>query len=398
MADDADADQRPEPPIWAYENDHPANVVDLTHARAERDAQAPRGVAYGRLQVMSDADAANAAPRDYYLKSLFSPNEMSVVYGVPGCGKSFWALYVVRAVTRGREVLGKRVHQTNALFMALEGVAGFEKRLKAEILTNDESEGFYYIAQPVNLFDDPKSVNETIAAIQGTGTGMLIVDTLNRAMPGGSENAPEDMGRFISNIDAIRATTGVHVMIIHHSGKDETRGMRGHSALLGAADVVIEIAREKEGKDRLAKVHKAKDDADGEQFAFKLVVKELGTDADGDPITTCVVEEVETPEQAEARAVLKPLERLWLETMQEYFAREKDIHMVAPEPGMATCPCATRDEIREWIKTRGLVGVAHSVASAGVLSSTDRSKFARMLESLKIKKKIGIHGNWVWLV
>ncbi len=393
MADDTFIDGRPEPPPW----DEDENIININKARAERDASAPRGTPYGNLMVLSDADAKISTHREYFIKGLISPNEMSAVYGAPGCGKTFWVLYVVRAITHGRSILGKRVHKTNALYLALEGVAGFEKRLKAEIETNEESEGFYYVAQPVNLFNDPKARADVIAAIQGCGAGVLVVDTLNRAIPGGSENDPADMSTFIANLDAIRAATDAHIIVIHHCGKDQAQGMRGHSSLLGATDVVIEIVRDEKSSLRTATVEKAKDDADGEIFSFTLQVKDMGEDVDGDLVTTCVVQEIETPKSA-GPSPLKPAERLWLDTIAEFFARDKNIQMVVPEDGMPITACATRDDIREWSKTRGLVGVAHSVAGPGILTSTDRSKFARMLEALKIRGKIGVHKNWIWIV
>lgn len=385
MTDDLLPDGRPEPPL-----PDDGNVIQIKdHVKA--------GVAYGSIRVYSEIDAQSAPPRDYYLKGLFSPNELSVIYGEPGCGKSFWILRLARAIAQGCSILGRRVHQTNVLFAALEGTSGFEKRLRADILANQECENFYYIAQSVNLFNDHKAVNDCITAIQSTGAGVFVIDTLNRAMPGGNENAPDDMSQFIRNLDAIRAATSAHIIVIHHSGKDTTKGMRGHSALLGAVDVAIEVSKG-EGKSKMASVRKAKDDADGDVFAFQLDVLQLGQDADGDDITTCIVVETTADGTPVKRVSMTPRETLWLDTLKEFFARPDATQMVAPERGMQPVAVATRDQIREWIKVRGLVGVAHSVASSGVLSGTDRSKFARVLEGLKIKGKIGIHGNWIWIV
>ncbi|CAB4187886.1 AAA domain containing protein [uncultured Caudovirales phage] len=361
------------------------------------EAKPDRGTRVGTLILLTDEDAANAKPRDYYLKGVISPNEMSVLYGEPGCGKSFFALYLARAIAQKRDILGRRVKQAPVLFMALEGISGFEKRLIAQISKQGGTSNFTYIAQPINLFSDEKQCSDVVEAAKKTKAGLIIIDTLNRAMGAGSENAPEDMGKFIQNIDEIRAACGAHVMIIHHSGKDASKGMRGHSALLGAADVAIEVTKDTNSKARIAKILKAKDDVDGDQFGFLLEIQELGTDPDGDPITTCTVQEIDI-ETGKKIAPLTRKEQLWLDTICQLFARDENIRMVAPEDGMDILPCATRDDIREWIKKRGLVGVAHSVARAGVLSATDRSTFARMLEALKIKGKIGIYGDLIWVV
>lgn len=375
-------------------------MVRIEKARAERDANTPRGVKYGNLIVLTDVDAHDAKERDYFLKGLLSPNEMSVFYGEPGCGKSFFVLYLCRSIAQRREVLGRRVHGTNILFMALEGISGFEKRLKAEIKRHGVAEGFSYIAQGVNLFSDPKAVEHVIAAIQATQSGILTIDTMNRAMAGGSENDPADMGQFILNIDAIRAATGVHVIIIHHSGKDASRGMRGHSALLGAADVSVEISKDPDSKQRVAKVLKAKDDADGDKFAFYLDIEELGIDADGDPITTCVVREADSDDaKTSDKYPMTPTERQWSEVVREYFNRDGTTEMVKPERASAVAfPCATRGQIRGWVRSKGLIGVAESVAENKGLNSTDRATFNRMLNTLQRKNKLRVHDDWIWLV
>src|SRR5581483_5323891 len=86
------------------------------------------------------------------------------------------------------------------------------------------------------------------------------------------------------------------VLIVHHSGKDETRGARGHSSFKAALDTEIEVV----AKDNLhvATVTKQRDLPGGDKFAFRLKVVELGQDEDGDAVTTCVVEPVdEVPSQ-----------------------------------------------------------------------------------------------------
>lgn len=364
----------------------PNNVVPLPIERGRK---------VGRLTLYTDIDAEKAAPRQYYLKGLISPGEMSAIYGEPGCGKSFLAVYIGRAIAQSRTVLGKRVHGTNVLFLALEGATGFENRLKAQILQHDHAEGFGYIAQPINLFSDPKAREDVIEAIRIMNAGVFIVDTLNRAMSDGSENDAADMGQFIQNIDAIRAATGAHGMLIHHSGKDSSRGMRGHSALLGAADVVIEVSKDPDSKERTAKVVKAKDDQDGGRYGFYLDIKDLGIDSDGDPITTCVVRETEQEGESVEKYPLTQDEKQWLEHIRELFLRDGKTKMVRPEEGMRQAvACVSRTDLRDWVRARGLVGVA----DGGPLNSSDRARFNRMVLYLMRKGKLGVMEDWVWLV
>ena len=51
------------------------------------------------------------------------------------------------------------------------------------------------------------------------------------------------MGLFVERCARIQ-DTGAHVLLIHHTGKDELKGARGSSALLGAVDVEVEITKD----------------------------------------------------------------------------------------------------------------------------------------------------------
>ena len=57
------------------------------------------------------------------------------------------------------------------------------------------------------------------------------------------ENSSRDTGQIMEALSQIRqATRGGSVMMVHHSGKDSSKGARGSTALLAAVDLSIEIA------------------------------------------------------------------------------------------------------------------------------------------------------------
>ena len=69
---------------------------------------------------------------------------------------------------------------------------------------------------------------------------IVVIDTLNRVMPGGDENSSEDMGAVIAAAKLIEREFDCVVLFVHHSGKDEAKGSRGHSSLKGATDAEID--------------------------------------------------------------------------------------------------------------------------------------------------------------
>ncbi len=123
------------------------------------------------------------------------------------------------------------------------------------------------------------------------GAGLVIIDTLNKSAPGTDENSSSDMGKILAGASELQAATGGMTLLVHHPGKDATRGLRGHSSLHAALDTVIEVIRDEE----LIrwKLVKCKDGEDGLTHLFNLSVVELGSDAKGKTIKSCVVTEVE---------------------------------------------------------------------------------------------------------
>src|SRR5690606_1496170 len=113
--------------------------------------------------------------------------------------------------------------------------------------------------------------------------GLIVVDTLSRALAGGDENASTDMGALVRNVDALRRKVRAHIMLVHHSGKDRAKGARGHSLLRAATDTEIEISK---GEIVVTKQR----DIDGSfSRGFVLEPVEIGRDAEGDPVTSCTI-------------------------------------------------------------------------------------------------------------
>jgi hypothetical protein len=95
------------------------------------------------------------------------------------------------------------------------------------------------------------------------------------------------MGLYVRAADAIREAFGCAVIVIHHCGTEGTRP-RGHTSLTGAADAQISVKRD-DLKNIIAKVEYMKDGPEGDELVSSLELVDVGTDDDGDKITSCVV-------------------------------------------------------------------------------------------------------------
>ncbi len=232
-----------------------------------------------------------------FVESLLTEGGASVIYGPSNCGKSFWVLDLAVCVATGVDFRDElQVDQGAVVYVALEGAFGVRNRieaLKREGRLPEDAPLFFCFA-PVSLLERghaarlAQSVKQA-AAESAMPCRLVILDTLARAMAGGDENSGQDMTAAVSAIDAIRAATGAHVAVVHHCGKDEARGARGHSSLRAAVDTEIEVTRPEGETVSTVRVTKQRDMPAGESMPFSLKTVVLGIDRRGKEITSCIV-------------------------------------------------------------------------------------------------------------
>jgi hypothetical protein len=215
----------------------------------------------------------------------------SVIYGDSNTGKTFVALDIAFHIAAGRQWAGAEVAQGGVVYVAAEGGKGIRKRIAAlRKHFTTPAPPIAIIPCAVNLLNSAADVKALAALIDRAALlleqpiVLIVIDTLARAMAGGNENASDDMGAFVTNIDRIRAASGAHAMVVHHSGKDQAKGARGHSSLRAATDTELEVA------DWCVSVRKQRDGDYAAQKTFRLVEVHVGETSRGKPIASCVVE------------------------------------------------------------------------------------------------------------
>lgn len=233
-----------------------------------------------------------------FVQGLLLEQSAAVVYGDSNAGKTFWTTDLALHIAAGRSFDGLRVEQRGVVYCALEGGLGFRNRVSAWKLSqglDDAQLPFAAIESQINLLDGEADVDRLISTVQaaakaaGIDIGLIIIDTLARALAGGNENASEDMGALVLNMDRIRQETGSAVLFVHHSGKDHAKGARGHSSLRAAIDTEIEVRVDETTNTRTATVVKQREMPKGRVFAFSLQPRDLGRNRHGEPVTTCLV-------------------------------------------------------------------------------------------------------------
>jgi len=229
-------------------------------------------------------DEIQDEPVEWLIEGVIPKGSFTALYGPPGSFKSFIALDIAEAIATGRSWMGRSVKQTGAvLYLAGEGFGGIGARIKACKLHHQTEDGapIYIVRHQLNLRSSAEDFNALMLAVvqlveqTGMEFQLAIIDTLARAFGGGNENSSEDMGAFITAMGKVQEFLKCALMVLHHSGKDAAKGLRGHSSLLGAVDTELELLRFDEQLKGVITISKQKDGADNERFGFEMVEVEI---------------------------------------------------------------------------------------------------------------------------
>ena len=239
-----------------------------------------------RYVLLTRDDLAALPPLAWRVRGVLPAVGLAGLFGPSASGKSFLGFDMAARIAQGSRWFDCRVESAPVVYAALEGEAGFKLRAQAWETHNGHTlpAGLHMVLQPFKL-TDPRDVSD-LAAVVPAGA-VLFIDTLNRSAPTADENSSKDMGEILEASKRLQTLTAGLVVLIHHTGKDATRGLRGHSSLFAALDAAVEVSRD--GDRREWRVAKSKDGQDGDAHSFKLHIEALGLDAYGEPVTSCVV-------------------------------------------------------------------------------------------------------------
>ena len=282
---------------------------------AEMLGMAPSEAQSGKYRLTSPTEMSMQPPVSWMIKGVLPHAEIAMLYGASGAGKSFVALEMACALARGVDWRGRKTKKAKVVLVAAEGAGGMGNRLKAYCdyhgIEMSELDGNLRVLAGVpNLMNRDDAI-EVVKAIRDWGGAQLVIfDTFAQVTAGANENAGEDMSTALANAKAIGAVFRAMILLIHHAGKDTSKGARGWSGLRAASDAEIEVIRFEDSHRRLIRIRKQKDGRDGEEFGLALDVVVVGMDEDGDEITSCVAVDAEIPavqsEQA-SKPARKPL-------------------------------------------------------------------------------------------
>ena len=262
--------------------------VDLDIIRRDRIAE------FAKFGAILYADLSPVSNKDWLVHRLLGAGDGSAAYGKPGDGKSVLVQDMALHVSAGLPWFGRPVKRGAVVYVALERKKLVERRAIAFRKKHALEDLPFLIVGGVHDFRDQKTT-EFIAGLcrkvdeETTEPVVLIViDTLSRALCGGDENSPKDMGAIVNATSKLQEATNAHVLWVHHIPQDGSERLRGHGALLGALDTTI-LVEKASASHRTATVVKANDSEEGESLAFSLESIVIGGDGENETTAPVVI-------------------------------------------------------------------------------------------------------------
>lgn len=199
-------------------------------------------------------------PKEWIIDQVLGKGDLGMVYGPPGCGKTFVVTDMIISSIMGKAWAMRFdiPRPLNVAYCAGEGISGLPARFMAAAThhkaTKEDKRNFTFFRNVPQFFsgdDAPEAIAITRFVTEwqkrmadgiAQPLDILFIDTLNTATVAADENSAKDMGRVLAMCRWATQELGCAVVLVHHTNKTGT-AERGSSALRGAMDCMIEIKR-----------------------------------------------------------------------------------------------------------------------------------------------------------
>jgi hypothetical protein len=246
---------------------------------------------------------------DFIMHPIYHANEVTLISADPKAGKTLVSQTLAMHIAAGLDFDDNLTvtDRRPVLYFALESQTAIRKRLVAwkqfhdpenKLYTDAKSFPFYTLEEGVNLLDENARANlvEQIKATdiwwQNEGEkklGVIVIDTLTKAMPGGDQNSVEDTSAVFDIIAKIRdAGIQAAVVIIHHNTKNGNQP-RGSSNIQAEPDTLLTLAKNPETDQLELRILMARSIDDDKVFTFDILTQTLGVSNQGYTITAPVL-------------------------------------------------------------------------------------------------------------
>jgi len=236
---------------------------------------------------LSPLDVFMADPPSWRVEGLLPERGVGVLVGGEGSGKTFVAVDLCMAIANGTAYANNfHTTQGRVLYAAAEDKLGVGSRFVAHHQSSGLSVDNITLWQGISLADlaDIEYLEQSGERFQ-----FVVIDTLSKATPRLDENDNSAMASAIGRAYQLGAMWNAFVLLVAHSGKEASKGIRGASSLTANVDTILKVTRPGRGKQVGLSLVKQKAGPEGTTLNFSLEPAEVRNTQTGELTSSLIV-------------------------------------------------------------------------------------------------------------
>ena len=177
-----------------------------------------------------------------------------IIVGPAKSKKTFLTQNLALSIAMGNDFAGFKITKPKKVlyYLAEGGYYPNRERLRkmAENISPDNTENFLIAFPPYMLINHKENYDEICKTIKDSDAEVVIFDPLIR-FHDVDENSATGMSEVLGIIRQLIEKLGISVILVHHTGKVQSKGGRGSSVIIGEYDSCITIHKEQDDYIRL---------------------------------------------------------------------------------------------------------------------------------------------------
>jgi hypothetical protein len=244
-------------------------------------------------------DLANLPPPKWLLKNMLPDSGIAFVYGQPNHGKTTTLTAMIC------EIVSEK--QLKTVYTPTEGILGLSGRILGWQTVHKSDLSDLMLSAPSPNICNASDFSEYCDLLDKTKPRIVVLDTFSGIAIGADENAAKDMNLIMSRLRELVVKLECLIIVVHHSGKDITHGLRGSSVLLAAADAVLRVSKNENVV--TVECQKQRDGITGQRLFYEL--KEVEYESQQGVTSTVVAHRTSQQQKVSARSIfVNVVERL----------------------------------------------------------------------------------------
>ncbi|MDC1090515.1 AAA family ATPase [Emcibacteraceae bacterium] len=386
-----------------------SNVIQFPSGQLIEDVDPTTGEVKYKFPISSSADVSRlAVAPNFLIDGWLETDSHGILYAESQSFKSFITIHMAHCIATGKAFCGQDIIKSGpVVFVIGEGRGGYYRRLKATIDRHGETNDIYLIEAQPNI-----SQNEQLQIVMNTveelAPVLIMFDTFSALAIGSDENSNTDIAEVMARVRDTGRKVGASTIIVHHTGKDASRGSRGASAFSANADFIYKLVRQKDTLFTTLSADKMKDAEPPKSLTIELEVVDVGVpDHQGEALTSLAVcgyevqDRSDTTKPAKEKSAAQIMRENILEAMLQLNIEYADDPSKVKQQGHSNYPVYKLpvEEIRSFILRVGAYVPAEGSKGVEVkFTRTDGNAFNKQLPYLVKQGNIAGSDGMYWTI